>query len=153
MTWIDQHILTLVTFFPMVAAALICVLPADKPKIIHQIGFVAALFEFFLSLHLYFHFGNTGSFEFMELKSWVSFWNIQYLMGIDGVSLWLVLLTTLLTPIAMAASFTSVSEKVKGFVVSMLLLECGMVGVFCALDMFLFYVFWEVMLVPMYFLI
>ena len=153
MTWIDQHILTLVTFFPMVAAALICVLPSDKPKIIHRIGFVAALFEFFLSLHLYFHFGNTGSFEFMELKPWVSFWNIQYLMGIDGVSLWLVLLTTLLTPIAMAASFTSVSEKVKGFVVSMLLLECGMVGVFCALDMFLFYVFWEVMLVPMYFLI
>ncbi len=151
--FINDHILTLVTFFPLVAVMVLLLIPREETKALFGLGFFFSFLEFVLSLHLYFHFKNTGSFEFIEIAPWIPVWNIQYLMGIDGVSLWLILLTTLLTPLAILASRTSITNRVKEFLVSVLILETGMIGVFCALDLFLFYVFWEVMLVPMYFII
>lgn len=153
MELINNYILTIVTFFPVASALIILMIPSEEKKILHRTGCALAGVEFFLSLHLYFHFKNTGSFEFIELAPWIPAWKIQYLMGIDGVSLLLILLTTLLTPLALLASFTSINKRVKEFIVSMLILEAGMIGVFCALDLFLFYVFWEVMLIPMYLII
>lgn len=153
MQWINDHILTLVTFLPTVAALILLAVPSSKKKVLHWGAFGFSIVEFVLSLHLYCKFQNTGSFEFMELKPWIPFWNIQYLLGIDGVSLLLILLTTVLMPLIFLSSFSSVKHRVKEYVVSMLILQTGMIGVFAALDLFLFYVFWEVMLIPMYFII
>ncbi|HEY8428806.1 MAG TPA: NADH-quinone oxidoreductase subunit M [Sandaracinaceae bacterium] len=96
---------------------------------------------------------STGAYQFVESTPWIEAFGISYKVGIDGISLWLVLLTTLLTPLALDVSWNSVSTKVKEFAFSFLLLEVGMIGAFLALDLFLFYVFWELMLVPMYLII
>ena len=91
--------------------------------------------------------------QFVEQARWIPAWGISYHVGIDGLSLWLVILTTFLTPLCLLGSWTSIERRVREFVIFMLLLEAGMIGVFAALDLFLFYVFWEAMLIPMYFLI
>ena len=91
--------------------------------------------------------------QFLEKIPWIPDWGISYQVGIDGISLFLVLLTTFLTPLAILSSWTAITKKIKEYMVFMLLLETGMLGVFIALDLFLFYVFWEAMLIPMYFLI
>ncbi|MDO8519761.1 MAG: NADH-quinone oxidoreductase subunit M, partial [Deltaproteobacteria bacterium] len=153
MSFVNNHILTLVTFFPMAAALFLLVIPGEEKKVLHRLAFVFSAVEFILSLHLYFHFQNTGTFEFLEVRPWIMAWNVHYLMGIDGVSLLLIVLTTLITPIALASAFSAIGLRVKEFVVWMLILETGMIGVFCALDLFLFYFFWEMMLIPMYLII
>lgn len=108
---------------------------------------------FVFSLHLIAHFDSTNpDFQFGLKIPWIPSFGIDYSMGVDGISLFLVLLTTLLSPLAILASW-SIQERVKEYFIFMLLLETGMIGVFVSLDLFLFYVFWEVMLVPMYFLI
>ncbi|MCA9857211.1 MAG: NADH-quinone oxidoreductase subunit M, partial [Dehalococcoidia bacterium] len=99
-----------------------------------------------------FTFTNAG-YHFVEDHPWIESFGIGYKLGLDGISLWLVILTTLLTPIALDVSWNSVSTKVKEFAIAFLLLEVGMLGAFVALDLFLFYVFWELMLVPMYLII
>ena len=91
--------------------------------------------------------------QFVVNKPWIASLGVSYHLGIDGISLFLVLLTTLLTAISILSSWTAVEDRVKGFMVSLLILETGMLGVFVSLDLFLFYIFWEVMLIPMYFLI
>jgi NADH-quinone oxidoreductase subunit M len=91
--------------------------------------------------------------QFKVLKSWIPELGISYQLGIDGISLWLVLLTTFLTPICVLAAWRSIEKGTSGFMISLLMLETGMLGVFCALDLFLFFVFWESMLIPMYLLI
>jgi NADH-quinone oxidoreductase subunit M len=96
--------------------------------------------------------GSSGEMQLVERIPWMPGFGIWYIVGVDGISLFLILLTTLLMPIAILASW-SVKDKVKEYLIFMLLLETGMLGAFVALDLFLFYVFWEVMLVPMYFLI
>lgn len=94
-----------------------------------------------------------SSYHFVENVPWIEAFGIHYKVGIDGISLWLIILTTLLTPLALDASWNSVTTKVKEFAFSFLLLQVGMIGAFVALDLFLFYVFWELMLVPMYLII
>jgi len=153
MEFINNNILSIVTFFPLLAAVVIVLVPKEQSKLLFKLGILFSTLEFLFSLHLYYHFKNTGTFEFMEVASWIPLWNVQYFMGIDGVSLLLIVLTTLLTPIVLLASVRSVSERVKEFLVCVLVLETGMIGAFCALDLFLFFVFWEIMLIPMYFLI
>ena len=153
MSFFTDHILSVVIFFPAAGGLLLLFLPREEKKLLHAVGFALALVEFFLSVHLYARFRNTGSFEFIELIPWIPTWNVNYLVAVDGVSLLLILLTTILTPLALLSSFVSVGERVKEFLVSILVLETGMIGVFCALDLFLFYVFWEVMLIPMYLII
>ena len=91
--------------------------------------------------------------QFEERRAWLPAYGISYHLGVDGLSLWLVVLTTFLTPLALLGSWYSIHDRVREFNVFMLLLEAGMVGVFVALDLFLFYIFWEAMLIPMYFLI
>ena len=91
--------------------------------------------------------------QFEERAPWIPAYGITYHLGIDGISYWLILLTTFLTPLALLGSWNYIEKRVREFVVFMLLLEAGMIGVFVALDLFLFYVFWEAMLIPMYFLI
>jgi NADH-quinone oxidoreductase subunit M len=108
---------------------------------------------FLLSLLLVRDFRPIAAMQFVEDRTWLPEYGIAYKLGIDGLSLWLVILTTFLTPLALLGSWSSIKERVREFVVFMLLLEAGMLGVFCALDLFLFYIFWEAMLIPMYFLI
>lgn len=153
MELMNTHILSLVIFFPLVAAILVLFVPSEKKKWLHGLAFVFGFLEFLFSLHLYFHFQNSGTFEFMELYPWIPPWKVQYFVGIDGVSLLLILLTTLLTPLVFLSSVSAIKSRVKEYVVSMLVLETGIIGVFCSLDLFLFYVFWEVMLIPMYLII
>src|SRR5262249_33043673 len=117
-------------------------------------GLAITTITFLLSLGLLAEFNPAiGGFQFETSLVWVESLGIKFHLGIDGISLWLVILTTFLTPIALLAATGSVSRRVREFVIAMLVLEVGMLGAFVALDLFLFYVFWEVMLVPMYFII
>lgn len=147
-------ILSLLIFLPLAGAFLLLLFSEESQETIRWIAFVVALAEFLLSVVLFYSF-KTGvpGFQFQENRPWIPQLGIRYFVGVDGVSLLLVTLTTLLTAIGILSSWSSINEKVKAYHVFMLILETGMLGAFLALDLFLFYIFWEVMLIPMYFLI
>ncbi|MBI3921599.1 MAG: NADH-quinone oxidoreductase subunit M [Armatimonadetes bacterium] len=151
---IDSYILTLIVFLPVVTAVVILFLRNDNPQSIRAVGFVGAVLTFVASLHLptYFNAGQSG-YQFECNIPWIPQFGTRYHVGVDGISLLLILLTTLLTPLVIVSSWNDVKDKVKGYLVCLLLLETGMLGVFVSLDLVLFYVFWEAMLVPMYLLI
>ena len=150
----DSSILTIITFSPLLGVLVLLFVDKSKLSTIKIIAFVVSLLNFILSLYLYFNFSSdTSAMQFPVEKVWIESLGISYHLGIDGISLFLILLTTFLTPLAILSSWTAITEKVKGYYVSMLFLETGMIGVFVSLDLFLFYVFWEAMLLPMYFLI
>ena len=150
---ITSHILTIVTFTPAVGALLVLFYDSRHIRSIRWFALIISLLTFAFSLHLIAHFNSaTAEFQFVTNIDWIPSLGIRYYLGIDGISLFLILLTTLLTPIAILASWPIVNRP-KEFFLFILLLETGMIGVFTSLDLFLFYVFWEVMLVPMYFLI
>jgi NADH-quinone oxidoreductase subunit M len=150
---IDKLILTIVTFTPALGALLLLVLNRQNVRAIRGVALAVAVLTFLLSLHLIAHFNSAHSgFQFVVDVPWIASAGINYHMGIDGISVYLILLATILTPLAILASW-SISDRAKEYFVFMLLLETGMIGVFAALDLFLFYLFWEVMLIPMYFLI
>src|SRR5436309_10516498 len=146
---LSPYILTLVTFVPLAGALLLVLLPR-RHRDIRIFSLVVSLLAFGLSLHLpvYLHRGQPG-FQFEIDKPWISSPNIHYHMGIDGISVWLVVLTTFLTPLCVLISWKSVQERVKEFFILMLLLETALIGVFVALDLFFFYFFWEFTLIPM----
>ena len=147
-------ILTIVTFLPLVGAALIMLIPRNRHAAIRETALFFAFFTFVSSLCLIFRFDTVATgMQFEANVPWIAQMGIDYHLGIDGISLLLILLTTFLTMIAVLSTFRAVDHSHRGFYASILLLETGMLGVFAALDLFLFYVFWEVMLVPMYFLI
>ena len=149
---LDSRILTLVTFAPAAGALLIAFMGRDRGRI-RLVALATTLVTFVLSLHLIWNFNSASAdFQYVVDTEWISDFGIGYRLGLDGISLFLVLLSTFLTPLAVLASW-SVSERVKEYFIFILFLETGMIGVFLSLDLFLFYVFWEVMLVPMYFLI
>ena len=150
---LSPYILTLVTFAPLVGALLLTVLPR-RDRDIRIIALIVSLLTFVLSLHLPVHFrrGLEG-FQFAIDKAWISAPNIHYHMGIDGISLWLVVLTTFLTPLCVLISWKSVHDRVKEFFILLLILETALIGVFTSLDLFLFYFFWEATLIPMALLI
>ncbi len=152
--WITgTPILSLICFLPM-AGALIVIFALRDPATIRRFAFGVAVVDFLLSLPLWFAFDPEGPlFQFKEGAEWIPSIGVRYELGIDGISLLLVLLTTLLGALAFLASWSATREREKEYYTVLLLLQTGMLGVFCALDFFLFYVFWEVMLVPMYFLI
>ncbi|MGZ9140118.1 MAG: complex I subunit 4 family protein, partial [Nitrospira sp.] len=153
MNFIDAHLLSLILFVPAVAAVVILFLPDGEHKLIRWFAFVASLIPFALSLVVWFRFdANQPGFQFEESYVWYEAIGSTFHLGIDGLSLTMVLLTTLLTPLAILASFT-INDRVKLYMALFLLLETGMLGVFMALDLLIFFVFWEVGLVPMYFLI
>jgi NADH-quinone oxidoreductase subunit M len=144
-------ILTIVTFVPLVGAIVLGLLPA---RFARPIALATALLAWGFSLVLAAGFasGTTG-FQFVEQVSWIPAFGIDYKLGVDGLSLALVVLTTTLTWISILASFNPIQTRIKEYMISFLILEVGMTGVFLALDTFLFYIFWEVVLVPMYLII
>ncbi len=153
MNFIDTHLLSLILFFPSIAAAVILFLPKDKIKLLRWFALGASLIPLALSLMVWIRFRSSQSgFRFVEQYPWYEAIGSTLHLGVDGLSLTMVLLTTLLTPLAVLASF-SVTEKVKAYMMLFLFLETGMLGVFMSLDLLVFFVFWEVGLVPMYFLI
>ncbi len=147
-------LLSWIIFLPLLGAIGIAFVRNLGPSIVKGIALAIALITFIISLSLYAGFdANTSAMQFAEKREWIQGLGIGYHLGVDGLSLWLVLLTTFITPICVLAAWNSIEKGVGGFMASLLVLETGMLGVFCALDLFLFYVFWEAMLIPMYFLI
>jgi NADH-quinone oxidoreductase subunit M len=146
-------LLTTVTFLPAAGALLVALVPGRRARVARAAGLVALL-TLAASLPLWTRFeADTADFQFEELRPWMPSLGVSYHVGIDGISLLLVLLTTLLTPIALASAWHAIEDRTKEFVITMLLLETGMLGVFVSLDLFLFFVFWEAMLIPMYLVI
>jgi NADH-quinone oxidoreductase subunit M len=150
---LDSIILTLVTFAPLAGALLIMLLPR-RDRDIRIFSLVISLLTFILSLHLpvYFHRTQAG-FQYEVNKQWISSPNIHYHIGIDGISVWLIVLTTFLTPLCVLISWKSIHDRVKEFFILLLILETALIGVFISLDLFLFYFFWESTLIPMALLI
>src|SRR6266568_3024552 len=149
-----SYLLTVLTFLPLAGTAALLMLRADDHVWIRRVALAVALVEFGLSLLLIRGFApDSAQFQFGEFYNWIPSPPIHYHLGVDGISLFLVLLTTFLTPVAMLASWKSIEHRVRGFFVSLLVLETGMIGVFVSLYLFLFFLFWEAMLIPMYFLI
>jgi NADH-quinone oxidoreductase subunit M len=144
-------LLTLVTFLPLLGALAIGVAPVRWAR---QLALGAALVTWVVSLVLAAGFdAGTAGFQFVEEHAWITAFGIEYKLGVDGLSLALVVLTTTLTWISILASFNPIQVRVKEYMISFLILEVGMIGVFLALDTFLFYIFWEIVLVPMYLII
>jgi len=153
MNFIDAHLLSLILFVPTIAAVIILLLPAGENKLFCWFALGASLIPLVLSLIVWFRFDpNRAGFQFEESYIWYQAIGSSMHLGVDGLSLTMVLLTTLLTPLAILASF-SINDRVKPYMMLFLFLETGMLGVFMALDLLIFFVFWEVGLVPMYFLI
>jgi NADH-quinone oxidoreductase subunit M len=148
--------LTLLTFFPLVGIIILLFIPREQKDALRWTALITSLITFVLSLWVLGMF-NAGdpNLQLVARYNWITVagWNIQYFLGVDGLSILLVLLTSFLTPISILSTWTAVEERVKEFMVFFLLLEIGMMGVFLAQDLFLFYIFWEFTLVPMYFLI
>jgi NADH-quinone oxidoreductase subunit M len=150
------HPLTLVTFLPLVGAVVILFLKAEQKNAARWIALGTALVTLGISIAVLVQFNPANTdLQFVDKASWIQVagWNIQYFLGVDGLSILLLMLTTFLTPISILSTWTAVEDRVKDFMFFFLLLEVGMVGVFLAQDLFLFYIFWEFTLVPMYFLI
>ena len=148
-------ILSIVTYIPLAGAlALVFLFPKEKTGAIKAFATLIAGIDLLVSLPLWFAFDRAkAGYQFVERASWIPSLGVDYHFGIDGISLLLILLTTLVGFIAVYCSFTAIQERQKEYYVLLLLLQTFMIGTFCCLDFFLFYVFWEVMLVPMYFLI
>ncbi len=153
MSFITDHILSWVTFLPLAGSLLLwTVVRREGPARLLALG--VALADFVLSLHLWFHFdAHSGLDQFVERASWLADGRISYSLGMDGISLMLAMLTTFLGPIVILSTWRAVTERVPEFMGFLLLLQAAMLGTFFARDMLLFYVFWEAMLIPMYFII
>ena len=153
-----RWVLTALLAWPAVAAAAILVAP---PRWAKHLGFVASLIEFAISVPLWWTFVPSGGMQFVCDAPWIQVplfgtgapWSIRYTVGVDGISLFMVLLTTLLVPLSVLGSYSSITTRERAYYALLLVLTSGMIGVFVALDLFLFYVMWEVMLIPMYFII
>jgi len=157
-----MNILTIVIFLPLVGALALLTLRKGSEKVVRMVALFSSVATFALSLPLFFGFDKTKGLyadglgdlvQFEVNHPWIETLNIHFHLGLDGISLLLVMLTTFLTPLCIWASFGAIEKQVKGYYIAFLLLETGMIGVFASLDLVLFYVFWEAMLIPMYLLI
>jgi NADH-quinone oxidoreductase subunit M len=148
--------LTLLTFFPLVGILILFFIPSDRKDALRWTALITSLVTFVLSLWVLKMFNPSDTnLQLVAKYDWITVagWNIQYYLGVDGLSILLLLLTTFLTPLSILSTWTAIEERVKDFMIFFLLLEIGMNGVFLAQDLFLFYIFWEFTLVPMYFII
>ncbi len=153
MEFITSHLLSLILFLPTFAALVIFFLPKEELRLIRWTALAASLVPFALSVFVWINFQSSVSgYQFEEQYTWYAAIGSSLHLGVDGLSLTMVLLTTLLTPLSILASF-SISDRVKAYMMLFLFLETGMLGVFMAMDLLIFFVFWEIGLVPMYFLI
>ncbi len=151
---LSGHLLSVLIFFPAIGAAVLLMLRGDDELWIRRLTFVVSVVEFIFSLFLLRSVPINGpGYSLVEFHHWISSPPINYHLGVDGISMFLVILTTFLTPICVLASWHGIHHRIKEFHVTLLLLEVGVVGVFLSLDLFLFFLFWEIMLIPMAFLI
>lgn len=147
-------LLTILIFFPLAGAVIVMLFGRGRDNFSKVAALAVSIVDFVLAIPLFLRFrADAHTMQFVERVPWVESLGISYHLGIDGISLLLVLITTLLTWISILASWTAITSRVREFMATMLLLETGMLGVFCSIDLFLFYVFWEAMLIPMYLLI
>ena len=161
MELVREYILPIVTFVPLLGMLAVLIIPRRNEETIRQAAFWFSIVTFALSVYVFVAFEASADMQFVVRMDWINLQlnpnappiTIAFQMGVDGVSLLLLLLTTFLTPLAILSSWRSIRERLKEYYALFLLLEVGMIGVFLSNDLFLFYVFWEVMLVPMYFLI
>ncbi|HOK46794.1 MAG TPA: proton-conducting transporter membrane subunit, partial [Bryobacteraceae bacterium] len=150
----DGHLLSWVLFTPLIGMAVLLLIPAERKNLIRLWANIAALAGFLVSLPLVFRFDKDASgFQFVEKADWIPALGVKYMIGIDGISLLLVMLTTVIGCIAILSSWNAIQDRVKEYYAMFLLQQTGIIGVFVSLDFFLFFVFWEVVLVPMYFII
>jgi len=146
--------LTAITFLPVAGVLAVLLVPRSRPELVKGTAFAATAATFVASVPLYTRFDPASAgYQFVEHRAWMPSLGIGYHLGVDGISLLLVLLTTFLMPLTLLSAWHAIESRWKEFAVTMLLLETGMLGVFVALDLFLFYVFWEAMLIPMYLII
>jgi NADH-quinone oxidoreductase subunit M len=146
--------LTILTFLPLLGALVMLLFTRGRPRAYKTTAMVASVLTFAMSVYLFTQFDvSRAGYQFQEDYSWISNLGIRYHVGVDGISLLMVLLTTLLCAVAILGSWNSIKDRGLGFFASLLVLETGMLGVFVSMDLFLFYMFWEVQLVPMYFVI
>ncbi len=160
---LDRSLLTIITFFPLAVALLLLATGALSAalgtnglpdSLWRAVGLASTVLTFLLSLQLFVAYDPTQTgFQFVEHAAWMPDFGIYYFVGIDGISLLMVLLTTFLMPLVLLSSWTEIAKSVRAYVFFMLFLETGMLGTFVSLNVFQFYVFWEVMLIPMYFII
>ena len=143
-------VITLLLTWPLLAGLIVLFVPTRLAK---QVALAASLIEFAISVPLWWAFVPSGGMQFMVDLPWIPAWGIHYTVGLDGISLFLVLLTTFLMPLSVLGSWSYITKRENGFYALLLVLTTGMIGVFVSLDLFLFYVMWEVMLIPMYFII
>ncbi len=157
MDWFNTHLLTALVFLPLAWAAVGLLIPTGSSTgktALRYWSLLGSLVVFACSLSLYTGYDASGAeFQFLEQAPWIPGFGVTYFLGIDGISLWLMLLTTFLTPIVVLGSFSAVEKREREYYFLLLALETGMLGAFATLDAFLFYVFWEAMLIPMYFLV
>ncbi len=147
-------ILSLITFIPLMGAFFVALINEKNENLIKWFTFIILVIDFIVSLPLFFYFDpTTYHMQFVERVPWIKSLGFEYHVGVDGISLFLVLLTTFLTPLAQLSTWSAIDKKVKLFNIVILLMQTGMLGVFISIDMFLFYVFWEVQLIPMYLMI
>ncbi len=147
-------ILSTLIFLPVAGAALLLIISRSNENLIKWTSLIVSIVTFILSIPLFTTFNkSTHLMQFVERHEWIPSWNITYYLGIDGISILLVLLSTLVTILCVLISWDAIKTKVKEFYISILLMEGAMIGVFCSLDFVLFYLFWEAMLIPMYLLI
>jgi NADH-quinone oxidoreductase subunit M len=150
----NSYLLTYLLFTPVAGAVILLFFNKEKENAVRWFGFIISILAFIISLAIYFNFNlNNPGYQFIHQFKWIDKLNISYKVGIDGISLLLLMLTTFLTPLTLLSSWKSINKRVKEFTFFMLLLEAGMLGVFISIDLFLFYIFWEAMLIPMYFII
>lgn len=154
MNQLDFPLISTLLTVPFVGALILVLFPATQERLIKIFALVISLITFVISLPLYFAFDNTvAGFQFEENLVWIDRLSVNYHVGIDGISLFIVLLTTLLTVLAILSSWSAITTRIKEYMILMLILETVMLGVFVSLDLFLFYVFWEASLIPMALLI
>src|SRR5499425_879429 len=148
-----EHVLSYMTFIPLAGMVVVMLLPSNSHNLIRWVAAAFTVPPLLMAIWLVAHFDTSqAGFHFNEQWAWIPAYNIQYSVGVDGLSISMVLLTALLSFICIFASW-GIEKAVKGYFALFLLLDTGMMGVFVALDFFLFYIFWELMLLPMYFLI
>src|SRR6267142_6970580 len=149
-----SHYLSIILFTPLVGALLILLIDKQNENAIRWVANIAAFAGFLVSVPLWFWFNpQSPDFQFIERAPWIPSVGAEYFLGVDGLSTLLILLTTLMGTIAVLSSWAAITERVKEYYIFLLVLQTGMLGAFMSLDFLLFFLFWEVMLVPMYFLI